>query len=103
VGTAIGAAIEGTCDLLVRKLQFADFSTSRRALTKSLNNAGNALLYWRTMWPVPITVRRSLLPSSGGTESSGPVPQSIVESFMRIIRASWSYTATVERRGHHAH
>lgn len=70
VGTAIGAAIEGSRPIV--EMQFADFSSV--GFNQIVNQA--ATLYWRTNVPCPIVVR---LPS-GGTAGSGPFHSQSMES-----------------------
>ena len=70
VGTAIGAAIDGSRPIV--EMQFADFSSV--GFNQIVNQA--ATLYWRTNVPCPIVIR---LPS-GGTAGSGPFHSQSMES-----------------------
>lgn len=70
VGTAIGAAIEGSRPII--EMQFADFSSV--GFNQIVNQA--ATQYWRTNVPCPIVIR---LPS-GGTAGSGPFHSQSMES-----------------------
>ncbi|TLD71406.1 alpha-ketoacid dehydrogenase subunit beta [Phragmitibacter flavus] len=70
VGTAIGAAIEGSRPII--EMQFADFSSV--GFNQIVNQA--ATQFWRTNVPCPIVIR---LPS-GGTAGSGPFHSQSMES-----------------------